>query len=72
MSEYGTTEIQTMLKLEWKGICIQTIRISDIRAFGTTPQLSKIQTGLPHHNTTFKCYYYALQGDGGQDLKNSI
>ena len=42
MSEYRTTEIQTMLKSELKGV-----RISDIGAFGTTPQLSDIQTDHP-------------------------
>ena len=41
MSEYRTTEIQTMLKLELKGVWN-----SDIWAFGTTPQLSEIQTVL--------------------------
>ena len=30
---------------------IQTVRISDIRAFETTPHLSEIQTDHPHHNT---------------------
>ena len=92
MSEYGTTEIQTVLKLDqtgvrnldsfnqqvkyieclnteqlkfkllcwnrnWREFGIQTVRIPDIRAFGTTPQLSEIQTDHPHHNTTFKCHY---------------
>ena len=52
MSEYGKTEIQTMLKSERKGV-----GISDIWAFGTTPQLSEIQTDHPNHNTTFKWDY---------------
>ena len=38
------------------GFGIQTVQISDVWAFKTTPQLSEIQTGHPHHNTTFKCY----------------
>ena len=55
------SEIQTMPKPEWKGV-----RNSDIWAFGTTPQLSEIQT-----NTTFKCYSLSTfaSGLGGQDLK---
>ena len=51
MSEHRTTNIQTMPKSERKGI-----QSSDFWAFGTTPQLSEIQTGHPHHNTTFKFY----------------
>ena len=46
MSEILTTEIQTMLKSEQKGV-----RNSDVWAFGATPQLSEIQTDHPHHNT---------------------
>ena len=33
-----------------RGFRIQTVRTSDVWAFGTTPQLSKIQTCHPHHN----------------------
>ena len=33
--------------LNGKGFVIQTVRISDIQAFGTTPQLSEIQTDHP-------------------------
>ena len=35
-----------MPKSERKGV-----RISDVWAFGTTPQLSEIRTGHLHHNT---------------------
>ena len=49
------SEILTLLKSEWKGV-----RNSDVWAFGTTPQLSEIQTGHPHHNTTFRCGTLAL------------
>jgi len=52
---------------------IQTVQISDVWAFGTTPQLSEIRTGHLHHNTTFKCYllstYPSPLGDGGSGLK---
>ena len=30
---------------------------SDGWAFGTTPQLSEIQTSHPYHNATLKCYF---------------
>ena len=57
---------------------IQTIRISDVWALRTTPQLSEIGTGHPYHNTIFKCYLlstfpsplWEMGGGGGvQDFK---
>ena len=74
MSEIQIAEIQTMPKSERKGIGIQTVRISDVWAFGTTPQMSEIRTGHLHHNTTFKWYLLStfpssLWGMGDQDLK---
>ena len=53
MSEYGTTEIRTTyaeIGIEGDSVCIHTVWISDIQAFGATPQLSEIQTDHPHHN----------------------
>ena len=37
--------IQFTPKSKWKGI--QTVQNSDVRGFGTTPQLSEIQTDFP-------------------------
>ena len=44
MSEIQTAEIQTLLKSERKGVR-NSVRISDVWDFGTTPHLSEIQTG---------------------------
>ena len=40
--------------LNGRGFGIQTVRISDVRAFETTPQLSEIQTG---HSTIIQHLY---------------
>ena len=60
MSEYGTTEIQTMLKSERKGV-----RISDIQAFGTTRQLSDTKLTTPTIIQHLNAIINALQVDGG-------
>ena len=36
-----------------RGFGIKTFQITDVRAFGTTPQLAEINTGHPHHDTTY-------------------
>ena len=62
MSEIQTAEIQTMPKAEQKGIRNSDSSISNVRAFGTTAQLSEIRTGHPHLS-------FPPSRDGGQDLK---
>ena len=59
MSEIQTAKIQTMLNSERK-----RVQISDIWAFGTTPQLSEIRTNQPNHNTHLNAIINALWVDG--------
>ena len=66
---FVAAEIQTMPKSKQRGFLI-----SEVWAFGTTPQLYEIWTGHPHHNSTFKCYLLSnfpslLLGIGDQDFK---
>ena len=65
-----------MLGLEWKGIWNSDSLDFRRSAFGTTPQLSEIQTGHPHHDTTFKYYLLSTflsslwgRREGGSILK---
>ena len=55
-----------------EGFEIQTVQISDSQAFGTTPQLSKIQTDHPTIIQYLNAFVNALQGDGGSEVKGDL
>ena len=76
---FGATLYSECLKSKlcqnWNGreFQIQTVRISDVWAFGTTSQLSESRAGHLHHKRTFKCYllstFPSLFGGWGSGLK---